>query len=70
METISQFKLTGPALIKELINFVENEFDSSTTVLDLTGTIDLDEIEENTETKIAKEGLMQRIRLCSLSKDL
>ena len=59
------FKLTGPALIKELINFVENEFDASTTVLDLTGTVDLDETEESTERKIAKEGLMQRIRLCS-----
>ena len=63
-ETISQYKLTGPALVKELLNFVENEFDASRTVLDLSGTVDLDESEESTEKKIAKEGLMQRIKLC------
>ena len=63
-ETISQHKLTGPALIQELLNFVENEFDASRTVLDLSGTVDLDESEETTEKKIAKEGLMQRIKLC------
>ena len=57
-ETISQYKLTGPALVKELLNFVENEFDASRTVLDLSGTVDLDESEESTEKKIAKEGLM------------
>ena len=44
-ETISQYKLTGPALIQELLNFVENEFDASRTVLDLSGTVDLDESE-------------------------
>lgn len=69
-ETISQHKLTGPALIKELLNFVENEFDASRTVLDLSGTVDLDESEETTEKKIAKEGLMQRIKLCCQSKEL
>ena len=69
-ETISQHKLTGQALIKELLNFVENEFDASRTVLDLSGTVDLDESEETTEKKIAKEGLMQRIKLCCQSKEL
>ena len=63
-ETISQYELTGQNLIKELLNFVENEFDASRTVLDLSGTVDLDDAEETTEKKIAKEGLLQRIKLC------
>jgi len=67
-ETISQFKLAGPALIKELVNFVEKEFDDSSSVLDMTGTVDLDDAGEASEKK--RTSLMEKIRQHSLSEEI
>ena len=57
-------------MIKELVSFIENEFDSSSASLDLTGTIDLDEPEEKEEKKVKRNGLLEKIRLYSFSESI
>jgi len=68
-ETVSQFTLSGPALIKELVSFIQNEFDESSNSLDLTGTIDLDEPQNNEAENETRNGLLEKIRLHCFSYD-
>ena len=49
---------------------MENEFDDSSASLDLSGTVDLDEIDDEPEKKPTRSGLLDKIKIYSTSEEV